>query len=163
MTTPVPSPGEPDIYEALIDYLEAASAAHREASFHFEAALPQLNRGIALHRESQGIMNEANALSDEATELLLEAVALVQDNPQANIIQAMGLAAQATAASRRARIISSQSQELTQQAYEEVAQGMTVWNEGSRLLREGLDRASALLRGMRRRQTNGGAPDTPAT
>ncbi len=159
MTTPVPSPDEPDIYEALIDYLEAASAAHREASFHFEAALPQINRGIALHRESQGIMNEANALSDEATEALLEAVALVQDNPQTNIIRAMGLAAQATAASRRARIISGQSLELTQQAYEEVAQGLAVWSEGSQLLRDGMARATTLLRVTRRRQTNGGNPD----
>lgn len=160
--TSVPPQDEPDINEVLIDYLEAASAAHREASFHFEAALPQLNLGIELHRQSSDIMREADVVSDEATEMLLEAIALVQENPQGNIVRAMGLAAQATAASRRARVISSQSYELTQQAASEITQGMTVWSEGSRLLREGLEQATTLLQASRRRQTNGGRPDAPA-
>ncbi len=158
MTTPVPPPDEPDIYEALIDYLEAAGAAHREASFHFEAALPQINRAQRMHRESSDIMREADARSDEAAELLIEAIALVQDNPQGNIIRAMGLAAQATSASRRARIISGQAYELTRQAADEMAQGLAVWSAGSQSLRDGLERASRLWRARRRRQTNGDSP-----
>ena len=53
MTTPLPPPDEPDIYESLIDALIAASTAFREASPHFEAALPRLRRAFELHEEVQ--------------------------------------------------------------------------------------------------------------
>ena len=157
--TNLPPPDEPDIYEGLINALIAASTAHREASERFQVGLPYINRSFELHRQVHAIMEESRTASEEATEILLEAVSLVQDDPQGNIVRAMALSAQATAASRRARAISAETAALTQQASVEFTRGMGIWNQGSESLRVGLERATTLLQQARRRPTNGDAPD----
>ena len=159
MTTPLPFPDEPDIYESLIDALIAASTAFREASPHFEAALPRMRRAFELDRDVQVMVEESAAVSERATELLLEAVALVQTDPLGNITEALALSAQATAISRRARDISAQSTSLTARASIKMAQGMETWHRGSESLRVGLERSTTLLQAAWRSQTNGDAPD----
>ena len=162
MTTPLPPPNEPDIYESLINALIAASVGFREASPHFEAALTHMRQAFELDREVQEIVEESAAVSEHATELLLEAVAMVQADPRGNITEALALSAQATAISRRARDTSAQSTALTARASIEMTQGLEVWHRGSESLRIGLERATTLLQAARGRQTNGGNPDTPS-
>ena len=159
MATPLPPPDEPDIYEALINALIAASTAFREASPHFEAALPHMRRAFELDREVQDRLEESVAVSERATELLLEAVALVQADPLGNITEALALSAQATVISRQARDISAQSTALTARSSIEMTQGLEIWHRGSESLRVGLERATTLLQAARRHQTNGDAPD----
>ncbi len=157
--TNLPPPDEPDIYEGLINALIAASTAHREASERFQVGLPYVHRAFELHEQVRQIVEESNVAWEESTELLLEAVGLVQADPQGNIVRAMALSAQASVASRRARAISEQTTVLMQQASAEFMRGMEVWNEGSESLRVGLERATTLLQSARRRETNGDNPD----
>ena len=159
VTAPLPPPDEPDIYESLINALIAASTAFREASPHFEAALPHMRRALELDREVQVMLEESAAVSERATELLLEAVALVQADPLGNITEALTLSAQATAVSRQARDISAQSTASTALATVEMTQGLEIWHRGSESLRVGLERATTLLQAARRRQANGDASD----
>lgn len=157
--TSLPPPDEPDIYESLINALVAASTAFREASPYFAAALPHMRRSIELDRQVQDIVEESIGISERATELLLEAVALVQADPQGNVAEALALSAQATATSRRARNVSAQATGITAQATVEMLRGVEIWHEGSESLRVGLERATTLLQAVRRPQTNGDAPD----
>ena len=161
--TSLPPPDEPDIYESLINALVAASTAFRESSPYFEAALPYMRRALELDRQVQDISEESAAVSEQATALLLEAVAMVQANPQGNVIEALALSAQATSHSRQARTISSRATALTAQASVQMLQGLEIWGRGSESLRVGLERATTLLQQARRRQTNGDAPDALTT
>ena len=158
MTNP-PPPDEPDIYEGLINALIAASTGFREASVHFEAGLPHMRRAFELHEEVRLIIDEAYPVSAEATTLLLEAVVLVQADPQGNAAQALALSARVTADLNRARTAAPQVSALLQQASTEMLDGIAIWNQGSESLRVGLERATTLLQSARRRPTNGDNPD----
>jgi hypothetical protein len=159
MNTQVPPPDEPDIYESLINALIAASTGFREASVHFEAGLPHMRRAFELHEEVRLIIDAAYPVSAETTTLLLEAVALIQADPQGNATQALALSAQVTADLNRTRTVAPHVPALLQQASTETLDGIAIWNQGSESLRIGLERATTLLQAARRRQTNGDMPD----
>lgn len=66
MTTPVPLPDEPDIYEALINTLTEASQAYREAAVHIQAALPNIHRILELHQSIQPAIDGADMNRSQA-------------------------------------------------------------------------------------------------
>ena len=162
MTTPVPPPDEPDIYEALIEVLITASTAHLEASSHFEIGLKHIDQSLELHRHSEEVMEQSLAVEQEAARLMSEAVRLIRSDPQENITRAIALMADAGEVNRRARAISAGAYAITRQASDEMRQGLSIWGEGTAALRIGLERAATLLQQARRRQTNGDRPDAQA-
>ena len=158
--TSLPPPDEPDIYESLINALIAASSGFREASTHFEAALPHMRRALELDRQILDIIEESGSVSADTTSRLLEAVRLVQDDPRRNVTEALAMTAHVTAELRRARSITAQSAVLNAHASVEMVRGLETWHQGSESLRTGLERATTLLQAARRPPTNGGNPDT---
>ena len=162
MTTPVPTPGEPDIYEVLLDALIAASTAFLDAESHFQASYPYMTQSIALHGQADLVSEQARRASHDASGLMAEYLALMQDNPQENLARARDLMAEVRDAHDRAQALYAGSLALSRQALVETEQGMAIWNDGAQALRTGLERATTLLQQARRHHTNGGTPDAQA-
>ena len=159
---PIPPTGKPETYDALANALIEVSSAHREASKHFEAALPHLRQASELDGQSQIIRDEVTVMNSRSTALMLEFLSLVQADPHGNIAQTDALMSEAKAVDRRAQALFVNACALTTQASEEMRRGLSVWHEGTAALRVGMERATTLVQEARNHQSNGGNPDAAA-
>ena len=161
MTT-LPPPGEPDIYEALIEAMIIASTAHLEADVYFRDGLKHLKHAIELYRQMAAVEGEMHAAADEAEALLSEGVALLDADPKGNLAQARAKFAEMREVHRRGRSMSAGASALMREASAEITKGLEIRDEGTHALRIGLERATTILQEVRRHQTNGDTPDATA-
>ena len=158
----LPPEGEPDIYEVLIEVLVIASTAHLEAYGHFRDGLQHIKHSIELYRQAGDLEGEMHATADEAEALLSEGVALLDANPRENLGKARAKFAEMRDCHRRGRALSAGASALVREASAEITKGLEIRDEGTHALRIGLERATTLLREVRRHQTNGDTPEAAA-
>ena len=162
MTTRVPTPGEPDIYESLADALFTASTAFLEAEPHFRAGLAHMRNCTELDRQVGLIDQQAHRASAEAHQLISEYTELMQSDPQGNLERARALMAEVREKHTQTEALLAGAAALTREASAETMKGLAIWGVGADALRAGLERATTLLQQARRHHTNGGTPDAQA-
>ena len=162
MTAPVPTPGEPDIYESLADALFTASTAFLDAEPHFRDGLAHMRNCAELDRQVGVIDQQAHRASAEAHQLLSEYTDLMQADPQGNLVRARELMAVVREKHTQTEALLAGAAALTREATAETMKGLEIWGVGAAALRVGLERATTLLQQARRHHTNGGTPDAQA-
>ena len=158
MTTPVPPPGEPDVYRPLAAALMEASRGIRTANERSFAALRYVDRAIELEGNIPTLLRQAGQLSEQAWDLREQA----RQEGDANSVQAEGLRRQADALMERAISLSDQALAAVQSSREPMRQGIEGLMAASEIHRVALERAATLMTATRQPPTNGGNPDAPA-
>ena len=162
MTTPVPVPGEPDIYAALLNAMVQASGTMRAANAAYAAALQPLRQAMERIGRHTAMLEQVGELSDRAYAVSREALAMpLQDSPE-RMRQAAAMFGQAADLHREAAVTAREIHFSMLQASPLLMQGIEMMLAASEEHRIGLERATMLLQQARRRQTNGGAPDALA-
>ena len=162
MTTPVPTPGEPDIYASMADALLTASKAFLEAEPHFRAGLAHMRNCTELDRQVGLIDQQAHRASVEAHLLISEYTDLMRADPQGNLERARDLMAEVREKHIQTEALLAGAAALTREASAETMKGLEIWGTGAAALRVGVERATTLLQQARRHHTNGGTPDAQA-
>ena len=120
MTTPMPLPDEPDIYQSLAAALMEASRGIRTANERSFAALQYVDRAIELEGNIPTLLRQAGQLSERAWDLRGQA----RQEGDANSVQAEGLRRQADALMERAISLSDQALAAVQSSREPMRQGI---------------------------------------
>ena len=158
MTTPMPLPDGPDIYQSLAAALMEASRGIRTANERSFAALQYVDRAIELEGNIPTLLRQAGQLSEQAWDLREQA----RQEGDANSVQAEGLRRQADALMDRAISLSDQALAAIQSSREPMRQGIEGLMAASEIHRVALERAATLMTATRQPPTNGGNPDAPA-
>ena len=160
--TSLPPPDEPDIYEVLIDVAVQAGETIRVANEAYAAALQPLRRAMEMLPQQTVLMEQVGELSNRAHVASRDAVAMANQGGAERMRQAETLFEQAAELRGEAVVVARQINFLAQQASPLIQQGVEEILAASEEHRIGLARATSLLQQVRRRQTNGDAPDTRA-
>ena len=160
MTTPVPPPDEPDIYQSLAAALMEASRGIRLANERGFDALQVMDQAIELTVNTPDMMRQARELSEQAWDLREQARGLMREGQPEQIDQANGLRQQANALIDRATVISEQIQATILESRTLMRQSILELRAASEIHRVALERAATLMTATRQPPTNGDNPDT---
>lgn len=161
MTT-LPPPGEPDIYEALLNAMVQASGTMRTANAAYAAALQPMRQAMERIGRHTAMLEQVVELSDRAYAISREALAMpILDSPE-RMRPAVELFGQAADLHREAAATAWEIHFSMLQASPLLMQGIEMMLAASEEHRIGLERATTLLLQVRRHQTNGGTPDAQA-
>lgn len=161
MTT-LPPPGEPDIYQSLLDAMVQASQTMRTANAAYAAALQPLRQAMESIGRTGELMEQAGELSDRAHEISQAAHNHTDQADQAGLLESGRMFRRAAELHGEARVLARQSYFAILQASPLIMEGVAAMLEASEEHRIGLERATTLLQQARRHQTNGGRPDAQA-
>ena len=160
MTTPVPPPDEPDIYQSLAAALMEASRGIRLANERSFAALQYVDQAIELTANNPTLLRQARELSERAWALRKQARPLVDQGNDDSIVRADGLRRQADALMDRAILLSDQAHAAVVEGRPLMRQGIEGLRAASEIHRVALERAATLMTATRQPPTNGDNPDT---
>lgn len=159
--TSLPPPGEPDIYEALLNVAIEASEATRIANDAYYAALVTIRRAFELTSRHTELLEQVGELSNQADEAFEAAMAMNGYRGPEPMQQARALFRKAAARHGEARELARQMHFSVMQASPLLMQGIEAGLAASEAHRKGLERAATWLRQARRRQSNGEGPEAP--
>ena len=161
MTT-LPPPGEPDIYQSLLDAMVQASQTMRTANAAYAAALQPLRQAMERIGQHTAMLEQVGNLSTRAQEASREALSVPLDDSPERMRYAAALFGQAADLHHEAAAVAREIHLSMLQASPLLMQGIEMMLVASEEHRIGLERATTLLQQARRHQTNGGRPDAQA-
>ncbi len=160
MTTPVPPPDEPDIYQSLAAALMEASRGIRLANERSFLALQHIDRAIELTANIPDSLRRARELSEQAWALREQARPLARQEDAESMAQAEGLRQQANAIMLRVESLHEQVSAAVQSSREPMRQGIEGLMAASEIHRVALERAATLMSATRQPPSNGDNPDS---
>lgn len=161
MTT-LPPPGEPDIYQSLLDAMVQASQTMRTANAAYAAALQPLRQAMDRISRHTELLERVGHLSEQAHKASREALEVPLNDSPERMREAATLLGQSAELHREAAITAREIHFSMLQASPLLMQGIEMMMAASEEHRIGLERATTLLQQSRRHQSNGETPGAQA-
>ena len=161
MTT-LPPPGEPDIYQSLLDAMVQASQTMRTANAAYAAALQPLRQAMETIARTGELMEQAGELSERAYEISQAAHNRTDSVDQDGLLESSRMFRRAAELHREARMLARQAYFAILQTSPLIMEGVAAMLDASEEHRIGLERATTLLQQSRRHQSNGETPGAQA-